>query len=170
MDCVLVTLLQSSELHICFCGGMNSLHKNVLIVNELIRFELHQNQLQSNETSTLGCTIYSRLSTGHWDQLAQHLNFCLLYQQLRKKTDTYTNRLQVSVKRKLPVLYATQHELRHMQCTILFKCVYLLYTSEYTVHKKKYQRNSIHACTRIHYLLNGSIIECFHLLKKKKRS
>ena len=44
------------------------MHKNVLIVNELIRFELHQNQLQSNETSTLGCTIYSQLSTGHWDQ------------------------------------------------------------------------------------------------------
>ena len=37
----------------------------------------------------------------------------------------------------MPVLYATQHELRHMQCTILFRCVYLLYTSEYTVHKKK---------------------------------
>ena len=25
MDCVLVTLLYSSEVHICFCGGMNSL-------------------------------------------------------------------------------------------------------------------------------------------------
>ena len=146
------------------------IHKNVLIVNESIRLELHQNQLQSNETSQH--YFRSALLTGHWNQLAQHLNFCLLYQQLRKKTDTCTNRLQVSVKRKLPVLYATQHELRHMQCTILFKCVYFLYTSEYTVHKKKiqYQRNSIHACTRIHYLLNGSIIECLHLLKKKKRS
>ena len=121
----------------CINISYHIIHKNVLIVNELIRFELLQNQLQSNETGTLGCTIYSQLSTGHWDQLAQHLNFCLLYQQLRKKTDTYTNRLQVSVKRKLPVLYATQHELRHMQCTILFRCVYLLYTSEYTVHKKK---------------------------------
>ena len=30
---------------------------------------------------------------------------------------------------------ATQHEL-NMQCTIPFRCVYLLYTSEYTVHKK----------------------------------
>ena len=121
----------------CINISYHIIHKNVLIVNELIRFELLQNQLQSNETGTLGCTIYSQLSTGHWDQLAQHLNFCLLYQQLSKKTDTYTNRLGVSVKRKLPVLYATQHELRHMQCTILFRCVYLLYTSEYTVHKKK---------------------------------
>ena len=25
MDCVLVTLLYSSEVHICFCRGMNSL-------------------------------------------------------------------------------------------------------------------------------------------------
>ena len=64
---------------------------------------------------------------------------------------------------------ATQHEL-NMQCTIPFRCVYLLYTHLNTLYIKKYQRNSIHTCRGIHYLLHGSIIKCFHLLKRKQRS
>ena len=46
--------------------------------------------------------------------------------------------------------------------------VYTYYTHLNTLYIKKHQWNSIHVCTRIHYLLHGSIIKCFHLLKKKR--
>ena len=46
--------------------------------------------------------------------------------------------------------------------------MYTYYTHLNTLYITKYQRNSIHACTRIHYLLHGSIIKCSYLLKKKK--
>ena len=86
-------------------------------------FGLHYLQSTFNRTDPL------------WDHAASTTSKFLSTVSIVKEKDRniYEQAPSIRWKKVDCTVCATQHELRHVQCTILFRCVYLLYTSEYTI-------------------------------------